>query len=349
MNRAIIMMAFALMAAAPLGAQDEPRIEAEVDVNLVQLDVTVTDRKGSQILGLERDDFIVTENGHPVEVDTIDYFTNRRLLDSPENQAAFKVERVRDERYFVIMFHTIPDPAFRSVLQNDIQMARRAAMEFVKNQLRSEDLVAIAGYDIRLKVYSDLTADRKQLLEAIDEVVTFSNGISTMPESPVENGILANIDMKKMINRTGRVYDGIRLLADALDPIPARKVLILFSPGIGEPSAFNAQVPENDKVWFDPMMEAIQKANVTIYPMHLLRNVRYHAAEANLVTMANETGGEYYRQATSFEMPMTLVENENNGYYMLSYYVEPAGNNRPVRLEVKLKNPEFVVKTRSAR
>jgi len=349
MKKTIIAVALTLATVFPLSAQDTPRLDEKVDVNLVQLDVTVTDKKGNQILGLEKGDFIVKENGQPVDVDSIDYFTNRRFLDAPESQAAFKVERVRDERYFVIMFHTIPDPTVRSAIQKDIQLARQAAIEFVNNELQPEDRVAIVGYDIRLKIYSDFTSDKQALLSAIDEVVTFSNGISKKPDNPVENGILANIDMHEVVMKTGRVYDGIRILADALDPIPARKVLILFSPGIGEASSFNAQIPENDKVWFNPMMEAIQKANITVYPMHLLRNVRYHAGEANLVAMANDTGGEYYRQATSFEMPMKLVENENNGYYMLSYYVKPRDGDNPVSIDVKLKNPEFLVKTRTAR
>jgi len=228
-------------------------------------------------------------------------------------------------------------------------MARRASMDFVKNQILEQDKVAIVGYDIRLKIYSDFTSDRAALVEAINEALSFSNGISKKPENMVENGILENMDMKQMIDRTGRIYDGIRILADALDPLPARKVMILFSPGIGEASSFSRQIPENDKIWFDPMMESIQKANVTVYPMHLLRNVRYHAAESNLVQMAQETGGEYYRQATSFEMPMQIVENENNGYYMLSYYVKKTDDEEPVKLGVKLRNPEFNVKTRSAR
>ncbi len=349
MKRFAITLALALALAAPLVAQDEPQFEERIDVNLVQLDVTVTDKKGNQILGLDKDDFIVTENGTQVTIDSIDYFTNRRLLDAPENQAAFKVERVRDERYFVIMFHTLPDSNFRARFQSDVQMARRASIDFVENQMRDEDRIAIVGYDIRLKIYSDFSSDRKALVEAIDEAVTFSNGISKRPSEPVENGILATMDMNKMINRTGRVYDGIRLLADTTDSIPARKVLLLFSPGIGERSSFSSKIPSNDKVWFDPMMEAIQRANMTVYPMHLLRDVDYHAAESNLIIMANETGGDYFRQATSFELPLKLVENENNGYYLLSYYVEPSDSSDPVKLNVELKNPEFKVKTRSAR
>lgn len=349
MKKMITTLALTLAVAIPVHAQDEPRLEETVDVNLVQLDVTVTDKQGNQILGLDKDDFIVTEDKEPVTIDSIDYFTNRRLLDTPENQAAFKVERVRDERYFILMFHTIPDPAFRAAFQSDIQMARRASIEFVKKQMRDEDLVAVVGFDIRLKVYSDFTSDRTALLDAIDEAISFSMGISEAPENPADTSILANLDMKEMINKTGRVYDGIRILADALDPIPARKVLILFSPGIGERSSFSSDIPRNDKTWFAPMMEAIQRANVTVYPMHLLRNTRYHAAESNLVLMATETGGEYYRQATSFEMPMQLIENENNGYYMLSYYGEPSKNDDLVSLDVKVKNSEFKVKARKAR
>jgi VWFA-related protein len=349
MRTTIIALATALAVAAPLAAQDEPRFEEKVDVNLVQLDVTVTDKKGNQILGLEKGDFVVRENGKPVEVDSMDYFTNRRLLDAPESQAAFKAEQVREERYFVIMFHTIPDAEARNAMQNQIQRARRAAIEFVNNQIKEQDRVAIVGHDIRLKIYSDFSSDPKALVKAIDEVVTFSNGITTKPESPVENGILANISMNEVINRTGRVYDSIRILADAVDPIPARKVLVLFSPGIGEPSSFNARLPENDKVWFDPMMVAIQKANVTVYPMHLFPNASMHASESNLVIMANETGGEYFRQATSFEMPLKIVENQNNGYYMLSYYAAADQSVKPVSIEVKLTNPEFVVKSRRAR
>ena len=39
---------------------------------------------------------------------------------------------------------------------------------------------------------------------------------------------------------------------------------------------------------------SIQRANVTVYPMHLMRNVRYHATEQNLYRLADETGGDTF-------------------------------------------------------
>src|SRR5438874_7774543 len=90
------------VAAAPLLAQQQTEpFKAKVDVNLVLLDAVVTDARGNQILGLRKDDFVVRENGVPQTLDSVDYFTSRKLLDAPEKSAAFNVERVHDERYMI--------------------------------------------------------------------------------------------------------------------------------------------------------------------------------------------------------------------------------------------------------
>src|SRR6266550_694047 len=94
---------FALLFAATAGwaQQQSPPYGEKVDVNLVLLDAVVTDARGNQILGLDKNDFVVKENGVPQDIDSVDYFTNRRLLSSPESKAAFKVERVHEQRYFI--------------------------------------------------------------------------------------------------------------------------------------------------------------------------------------------------------------------------------------------------------
>ncbi|MBI2213125.1 MAG: VWA domain-containing protein [Acidobacteria bacterium] len=347
MRSTIAAAALTLALALPAMAQDAPKYEEKLDVNLVLLDVTVTDRKGNQILGLTKDDFVVKIDGEQKPVESMEYFTNRRLLTVPEAKAEFKVERVKDIRYFVLFFHTYPDPSFRTRFQNDLIAARRASLEFVEKRIRPEDKVAVAGYDLRLKLYADFTSDKPVLKKAIEEAATFSNGITSYPEKPADDAILSHLNLRAMINETGRIYDGLELLADATKTIPARKALLLFSPGIGEASDFSAQIPENDAVWFDPMLVAIQRANVTVYPMHLMRNVRFHASEQNLVRLAEDTGGEYYRQATSFEIPLKMIENKNNGYYLLGLYTGTKSmDERLAKVAVTLRNPEFEVSSR---
>ncbi len=85
----LILAATPLLVATPLLAQqaqqNPPALVEKVDVNLVQLDAIVTDARGNQMLGLGKDDFVVRENGTPQTVDSVDYFTNRRLLNAPES------------------------------------------------------------------------------------------------------------------------------------------------------------------------------------------------------------------------------------------------------------------------
>src|SRR6266436_6367207 len=99
-----ITLALLFAATAAWAQQQSPPYGEKVDVNLVLLDAVVTDSRGNQILGLDKDDFVVKENGVAQPIDSVDYFTNRRLLNEAENKAAFKVERVHDQRYFVFFF-----------------------------------------------------------------------------------------------------------------------------------------------------------------------------------------------------------------------------------------------------
>ena len=70
--------AFAALAlfAIPLAAQT-PSYGEKVDVNVVLIDAVVTDSTGNQILGLTKDDFVVTEDGRPVTVESIDWAQNQ--------------------------------------------------------------------------------------------------------------------------------------------------------------------------------------------------------------------------------------------------------------------------------
>lgn len=331
------ILSILLLAAMPLAAQ-APALQEKVDVNLVLVDVTVTDRKGNQILGLDKNDFVIREGDDEQKVDSVDYFTNRRLLDSPESKAAFKVERVREERNFIFFFHKPLDPSFAPDFRSELLRARRAAEEFVDEKMLPKDRVAIAGFDARLKIFTDLTSDKNAVKRAIEEVGTFSDGIK-QGNTP----ILAEIDPKKMMNKTGTAYDAIRMLADSVDQILGRKVLVLFSPGIGEPQLFdNAQ---DEQRYIRPMIEALNRANVTVYSAGM--KVPITTLEDILSRMAIETGGEFFRNPVSYNIPLKEMEKDNSGYYLVSYYSrKPKDKHGYQHIDVAVRNPEFRVKAR---
>src|SRR6202008_4051544 len=209
MKRVIVILSRAVLtfptfAQEPVLAQ-APQFGEEVDVNAVLLDVIVTDRKGNHILGLDKSDFVVKENGVEQTVDSVDYFTNRRLLDQREEQAPFKVERVREERYFIFFFDKPTEPA---ALFDQIVNARQSVKTFLDREMKESDLIAIVGHDVRLKVYSDFTNDKKQLTRALDEASSFGRGVL---DAPAGNGpsILRNAPKDDLMTGTGTVYQAL--------------------------------------------------------------------------------------------------------------------------------------------
>src|SRR3984893_17488897 len=214
-----ITLALLFAATAAWTQQQSPQYGEKVDVNLVLLDAVVTDSRGNQILGLDKNDFVVKENGIPQEIDSVDYFTNRRLLSSPESKAAFKVERVHEQRYFIFFFDK---PSDNGMFFNRLALARNAVKDFIRKDMKPTDVAAVVAHDVRLKVYSDFTSDRQQLERAVDETALFGRGITTSDSDPNAPSILSG-GTSKIIDDTGTVYEALQLIGERLRGIRARK------------------------------------------------------------------------------------------------------------------------------
>ena len=339
-----------MLAAAPLLAQqplqNSQPFGEKVDVNLVQLDAIVTDSRGNQMLGLGKDDFIVRENGQQQTVDTVDYFTNRRLITEPEAAAKFKVERLHDDRYVIFFFDKITSEA-RS--QAELIRARSDAMRFLDDHLRAEDKVAVVGHDVRLKVYTDFTSDKAQIRRAMNDATRYGLGI-TKNASSTGPSLMRNMDIDRMINRTGYVYEALDLLGDALRPIRARKDVILFSNGIvGPDEDVRGGVILNRSRYYDPMIESLNSADVTLYPISLQDGFDVpEFVHQNLASMASDTNGQYFRLHTSYISPLQQIEKKTAGYYLISYYTKKRpGEHGFQKVNVALRNPEFKISARS--
>ena len=343
--RSLAVLIALFCAALPVYPQ-QPAIEERIDVNAVLLDVIVTDASGNQILGLSKDDFVVTENGVAQPVDSVDYFTNRRLLDAREENAPFKVERVREDRYFIFFFDKPQEPG---LMFDRLNNARSAVRDFIRNQMKEGDQVAIAGHDVRLKIYSDFTTDKARLERALDDSAAFGKGV-TEGTTP----ILKSINRKTMINKTGTVYQALDLLADATKSIRARKNLVLFSPGIADidETVQNGMILSRSR-YLDPAIQSLNAANVSVYGVQLQQSLDADLMapvfNQRLTELSNETGGKYFQFNTSFGPAVNQVEETNAGYYLLTYRSRKSrGEKGFQKVEVSVKNqPQFRVTSRS--
>ena len=326
-----------LSVTVPAAAQQQPTFGERVDVNVVLLDTVVTDAKGNQILGLEPSDFVVKENGVEQKIDSAPYYTTRQLLNATEANAPFKVERVQEHRYFVIFF----DKPAEAQLWSRLRLASSAAEDFVNRTAGPDDLVAVVGHDVRLKVYTDFTNDKNQIKTALMDASKFGNGILKPTGDATSPSILRNVDQHAMMSESGTVYEALEELAKALRPIRARKDVVLFSAGIHEPGEeVRAGVVVSKSRYYDPMIHALNAANVTVFAANLMDNPpsepMFHQA---LESITHDTNGEYMRNAVSFQPILKQVAKSAGGYYLISYASTQAkGTSGFQKVDVSVRN-----------
>lgn len=129
---------------------DESDDVIRVETNLVTMPVSVLDRDGRFVTGLQQKDFQIFENGVQQK---IDYF-----------------QSVEQPFTVILMIDVSPSTAFRI---NEIQ---DAAIEFI-DQLRPTDKVMVISFDQRVHVLSSVTANKQELRDAVREA-QFGDGTS---------------------------------------------------------------------------------------------------------------------------------------------------------------------------
>lgn len=124
--------------------------EIRVETNLVTMPVSVLDRNGRFVSGLQKSDFQIFENGIPQKVE---YF---QTVEQP-----FTV---------VLLIDVSPSTQFR------IDEIQDAAIAFV-NQLRPNDRVMVIAFDQQVRILTEPTNNRVRLRDAIRQA-RFGDGTS---------------------------------------------------------------------------------------------------------------------------------------------------------------------------
>ncbi len=156
-----------LVAAAQPSAAPAQVYEGTANVVEVQVPVNVTTRNGEPVRGLTADDFTVLDRGKPQKLtgfQVVDLETLRPTeAQTRSEQVADLVPAVARRHFFLLFDLTFASPAA-------VVKARRAAEDFVLNELHPTDLAAVATFsmDVGPRLIVTFTPDRAQLARAID-------------------------------------------------------------------------------------------------------------------------------------------------------------------------------------
>lgn len=338
-------LAVVLVFLSPIArAQDSPTFEGLVEVSEVLIDVLATDEDGGAVLGLDKEDFVVEEDGRPVVLTDVSHYSTRYT------DEVLRRGEVPSSRYLILFFHdtilrhNLSPRSIRQQLE-----AGRQSQAWLESGLEGSDWVAVVSYDYRLKVHQDFTQDRDAILFAVEMAISRKDPEKYAPRRRLSPSgtpsVLRRLPKGKQLRReTRNIFDALAALGDSTGPIVGRKNLLLFTFGFDPQVPFSRARNSHDSV---QMEVVLNDRNVAVYPIHLGgRGVGQPSSEF-LSELAEDTGGVYYENIRDYSAPLEAVGSENHGYYVLSYQSEhPAGEIGYERVEVKVLRENVQVRAR---
>ena len=287
-------------------AQGSP--DLHVVVNLVQLNVAVTDKKGNYVTGLRPKDFSIVEDGITEKVATfaegnepaLSLIDPARPKGDPEAKGAsaaatpVTLDSLMAGANVFVLFDT------SNYMYRGFVFAQDAIAEFIRS-LGTADKIAFYSYSRDLSRAATLTADRTQVLHAVRSTVAGD-------EAALYNTLLLTLN-------DATQYKG-------------RKVVVVFSNGPDNSSV----VPPED------VAEFAQSAGVSIYMISTQDAKIEPLSTAVFERMTAATGGKAYfsKNWRDEKKAFASVRDDLAHLYSLSYYPKANPNSGWRAITVKL-------------
>ena len=172
-----LALALSLTAAGSAAAQQQEGFGEAIDVNVVNVDVYVTDKNGRPVTGLRKEDFELREDGKRVEITNFEALAGT-LSPEPVAQPAIAGAPTPEAATPASSLAPAPEPLHLVVYVDNVNIrpANRARAlqqirEFLDREVRPGDRVMVVTYDMGLHIRQPFTDDRAALARALDEVM----------------------------------------------------------------------------------------------------------------------------------------------------------------------------------
>jgi VWFA-related protein len=278
--------------APPPGAQTQtPARASEIDttaVTAIVVDVIVRDKNGNPVSDLTAQDFELSEDGVRQQLGSFTPIAGApremNAMTSPAPAAGSAPPKADAAPQVIALVFDRLTPEGRA-------FASKAAQSYVGTGTTSINTVAIFGIDLSLSLYQPFTRDAALLRKGIDAVAgrstsqyqntreakdrateTIASSLQQGGAAPGNTTGAADAQFASMQLRMIQSFDqlehdqqgyatsnGLLAIVSALKQVPGRKSVIFFSEGLS--------IPPNVQRQFISVIDAANRANVSIYPM----------------------------------------------------------------------------------
>jgi VWFA-related protein len=272
----------------------QPRFTDRVDVARLVVDVRALDGMGSPIEGLSADDFTVRIGGKPARVESALWVgaASEAPPVAPTETLRFPEASLPQGRLIVFLFQKDLEPRRIAGLMRMLFRAKTFL-----DTLGQDDRVAVLSFDSHLKVWLDFTNDRAEVRRILER------GLLLERPRPIAEPATAISLARALSQDAGRraypIEKGLRLVGEALEPLPGSKSIVLFGHGFGRYTADGVMMEKG----YGEALAALQRARTAVFSIDVTL-ADYHSLEAGLQSVSEETGGFYER---SFHFPDRTV------------------------------------------
>lgn len=355
--------------------------EHRLQVRQRLLPVMVYTPDGSPIRGLRAADFELFVDGRPVAigaVDERDYMQTGATAGPGRNEGETTASNAPPRR-FVLLFdslsgslqplnrkpvsnsdfaaksaeaHSVDDADPGPHVQRGIRWAKRAALAALDSLLPTDE-VAVFEIGVGPRLIENFTADRGRLRRAIEAVDQTPN-LTTIPmpmSGSTEQEIAAQLRdrLRQVKSYSQQMLSMYERLGEDLARLPGVKQVIVFSEGfpvLSDQEEFSiTEINQTERMDHIASVLASSGARVsTVSTAGLDRAQMGTDEEATLATLAEDTGGAYFRPRGRIEAA-TREAFEGFGHYYEIFFAPPGvGDGKLCAVEVKVRRPDARVR-----
>lgn len=310
---AVVVLSLLLLTAGSTSQNVGPSIRVNVD--LVQLNVAVTDSKGNYVTGLRAGDFVVMEDRVPQKLATFAEGDAPVLTVSETNTARGGGENgttafnsaLSGANVFILFDKS-------NYMYRGFVFAQDAIADFIRS-LPDSDHVAFYTYSRDLTRNIQLTTDRSSVLR----------GLRSSP-----------------VGDNAALYNALLLTLKDAQHCSGRKVVVVFSNG---PDNASMVAPED-------AAELAQLEGVSLYMISTREAQLDPVSTAVFERISSATGGKAYfaRSWKDEQKAFESIRQDLQHLYSLSYYPQPNPNRGWRSITVKMVGPSgksYRIRTRS--
>jgi VWFA-related protein len=371
---------------AALGAAEQEPPGASARVEVVRVDVSVTDRRGRPVRDLAAADFEIREDGTPHPVTNFAFVAvgstmparallsppTREPLPPPPASAPVTTVPVPAQAYQRRALAFVVDDL--NLSRTSVVRVRAMLKRFVERSLQPDDLVGLFRTGSVRSASVPLGADRAALLADVEALKW--NGRSGRDRSidPIQRGLTApvtigrDLDARRSFLLAVESLTALQSVTEALERLEGRKVVVFLSDGLKVGRSTNA---------FDRLnvtADAANRESLVVYtldprgvtPLNLEaddydndpgfqvnipeyleeRAWSYALDHDGLERLAEATGGLFVHD-TDPGKGLAQVLLDQSGYYQLGYLAPAAGGARFHRVSITVRRPDLRVRSRS--